>query len=105
LAIYQELTIPIGYDAAFDLVIKAASSIGNVSDANKMMGIVSFKQGMSLLKMRNPVKYSVNVVRQDDKSTLIRVICNSNDGTIGLNSSARSYQDFFKALSDASKEM
>ena len=67
------------------------------------MGIVSFKQGLSLLKMRNPVKFSINIVNQGENSTLVRVNCNSNDGTVGLNSSARSYQEFFKALSDLSK--
>ena len=99
----NELTLPMGYDVAFDLVIKAAGTMGKISDQNKIMGIVSFKQGMSLLKMRNPVKFSINVVKQGEDSTLVRVNCNSNDGAVGLNSSARSYQEFFKALSSQCK--
>ena len=103
----NEITLPIGYDAAFDLVLKAAESMKKVkiTDQNKTMGTINFRQGMLLLKMRNPVKFTVNIVKQGDDATIIRTTCVSSEaqGAAGMSSSQRSYEDFVTALSNLTK--
>ena len=94
----HEITLPIGYDAAFDLAIWAAKTTGKITDHNKKLGLISFKQKMNLLKMRNTVTFTLNIVNQGEHITIIHINCNSGDGVIGFNSSARSYQEFINAL-------
>ena len=94
----HEISLPMAADSAFSLIEKAAGSFGKIKDSNRMLGIITFKSGLNFFKMRNPVNFTANIAKQDENNTLVRMVVNSGDGTIGFNSANRAYQEFIKIL-------
>lgn len=63
----HEISLPLDFDAAFSLINSAAEIFGEVTDTNKMMGLVRFKKGMGFT--RNAVKFDATFINQGKRQT------------------------------------
>lgn len=99
----HEIELPMDFDSAFSLVLKAASVCGKITDENRFIGLISYTTKMSVLSLKNASKVNINLSKREG-STLLRLTVDSVDGSGLLRSSSRTYDDFVSELSKQSKQ-
>ena len=97
---HYKIKLNTDYAAAFDAFIKAGNEIGKIKTSDANNGEIDFKSGMSLLKMRDPVKYKVKFEEMQDENIIVNLSISSYEGAFerGKKRADKIYAEFKDVL-------
>lgn len=93
---HYKIRLNTDYDAAFDAFIKAANEIGKIKTSDANNGEIVFKSGMSLIKMRDPVKYQVKFEEIQSGNIVVDLSISAPEGALanGKKRADKIYDEF-----------
>lgn len=80
---HYKIRLNTDYDAAFDAFIKAGNEIGKIKTSDANNGEIVFKSGMSLIKMRDPIKYKVKFEEMQSENIIVNISISSPEDAFG----------------------
>lgn len=84
------LTFNTNFDKIFETFLNVGCFIGKIKLQSKVSGHIIISCPMKISKMINPATLDISISKQNDNTTIVDIISQSNyDGLIGFSSASR----------------